>query len=183
MIGRKTNVVLYTFGYGGRSVEELASIVAEYDAVIVDVRLRPFSGQKGWSLPELKARFGEAYHWWRCLGNVNFAGGTPKLKDAKKGLALLAQLIETTSPILLCGERNPWICHRRMIAERLHKKVGCRVVHLPVLERGKSSARATKKAPQQLTLDFGLPVGHVRGHIRASRHATKSHRSQKPKGK
>ena len=91
-MGRKTDVVLYTFGYGGRSVEELASIVAEYDAVIVDVRLKPFSGQKGWSLPELKARFGEAYHWWRRLGNVNVkTGGKPKLCDAKKGLALLVQ--------------------------------------------------------------------------------------------
>jgi len=177
-MGRKTNVVLYTFGYGGRSVEELASIVAECDAVIVDVRLKPFNGQKGWSLPDLKARFGEAYHWWRCLGNVNFAGGTPKLKDAKKGVALLAQLIETTSPILLCGERNPWMCHRRMIAERLQKKVGCRVIHLPLLRLDRSA-----KIAEQLTLDFGLPAGHVRRHIRASRHATKSQRTQKPKGK
>src|SRR2546422_6510166 len=39
--------------------------------------------------PELKARFGEAYHWWRCFGNVNVkTGGKPKLQDAKKGLGL-----------------------------------------------------------------------------------------------
>ena len=139
-------LICYTFGYGGREVDTLAALVAEYDAVVIDVRLKPWTKQKGWSLSELKARFGEAYHWWRCLGNVNLkTGGKPKLYDAKKGLGLLVKLIETTSPILLCGERNPWVCHRRMIAERLQKKVGCRIVHLPLLERSKTPV-------EQLTL-------------------------------
>jgi len=144
-------LICYTFGYGGRKVDELAALVAQYDAVIIDVRLKPWTKQPGWSLSELKARFGEAYHWWRCLGNVNFAGGKPKLQDAKKGLGLLVQLIETSCPILLCGERNPWTCHRRMIAERLQKQTGCRIVHLPVLRP------AGEKAPAQLTLPLDPP--------------------------
>jgi len=127
----------------------------------------------------LKARFGEAYHWWRCFGNVNVkTGGKPKLQDAKKGLGLLVKLIETTSPILLCGERNPWICHRHLIAERLQKKVGCRIVHLPLLRLD----RREKKA-QQLSLALDTPKGSTSGHTSASRQANKSKRSQKPKGK
>ena len=145
-------LVVLTYGYGGRKVDELAAFVAEYDAVIIDVRLQPFSGQPGWSLRELKARFGEQYHWWRSLGNTNFKGGKPKLQDARKGLGLLVKLMETTSPLLLCGERNPWVCHRRLIAERLQKKTGCRIVHLPLLRMDRS-----EQQPKQLSLPLDKP--------------------------
>src|SRR2546422_5679593 len=56
VMGRKTNVVLYTFGYGGGSGGEIASIVAEGGAGVVDVRLKPFSGQEGGGLPPPKTR-------------------------------------------------------------------------------------------------------------------------------
>jgi uncharacterized protein (DUF488 family) len=170
-------LLCFTYGYGGRDPKELAAFVAEYDAEVIDCRLRPWTRQPGWSLSELKERFGEAYHWWRCLGNEHFKGGKPKLKDAKKGLALLVKLIETTSPILLCGERNPWVCHRRLIAEKLQKKTGCRIVHLPVLPP------KPKKIAAQLSLDLALPVGHVSGHTPPSRQANASHKRRTRKRK
>ena len=170
--------VILTFGYAGRSVDDLAAIVAEYDAVILDCRLKPWTKQAGWSLPELKARFVDQYHWVRALGNTNFEkGGTIKLLDAKKGLRrVLDVLAEGAVPLLLCAERSPWQCHRRVIAESVAEKVGCRVLHLPLLP-SRSAGR-----PAQLALDFGLPAGTVHGHIRASRHAKKSKRSQRRRG-
>src|SRR2546430_12310579 len=68
VIGRKTNVVLYTFGYGGGSVEEVASIVAQYDVGLVVLSLKPLCGQKGGSLPAPKDRVAEARHCRGALG-------------------------------------------------------------------------------------------------------------------
>jgi uncharacterized protein (DUF488 family) len=142
-------LVCYTFGYGGRDPKELAAFVAEYEAVVIDVRLKPWTKQKGWSLPELKKRFGDQYHWVRALGNTNFRGGRIKLLDPKKGMARLMTYLEAgTPPLLLCGERSPNGCHRSAIAHMVARKTGARVVHLPALEC------QTIPKPQQLSLDL-----------------------------
>lgn len=170
--------VILTYGYAGRDPEELAALVAEYDAVILDCRLKPWTKQPGWSLPELKARFADQYHWVRALGNTNFEkGGRIKLLDAKKGLRrVLDVLADGAVPLLLCAERNPWICHRRTIAEMVAEQVGARIVHLPLLRLDRNEQVAEQ-------LDFDLPGGHTRGHTPSSPEANKSKRSQKRRRK
>jgi len=129
-------VNIFTFGYGGRQVATLAAFVAEFHAVVIDVRLKPWTKQPGWSLSDLKAVFAEEYHWWgRSLGNLNFKGGTVKLADEKKGMKKLVALMRAgIAPILLCAEQSPDSCHRTMIAEKLAALTGdAQVIHLPFI--------------------------------------------------
>lgn len=93
---------IYGYGYGGRPVEQLAALVALHEAVVIDVRLKPWTKQPGWSLSELKAVFAGRYHWWRELGNTNYEeGGKVKLLDEKKGIAKLVKLIGAGESVVL----------------------------------------------------------------------------------
>lgn len=152
---------IYTFGYGGRGVEELAALVELHGATIVDVRRVPFTKQPGWSRPELSHRFHDHYVHVRALGNVNYErGGAVKLQSAAKGLRLLVEMIRAgTPPLLLCGERNPAQCHRSTIAALVAKQTGCVIVHLSLPQRNDRSDRigANGAWEVQLGLAFESP--------------------------
>src|SRR2546428_8418047 len=62
VIGRKTNVVLYTFGYGGGSGEENASLRAADDAGVRVLRFETLSGPEGWRPPHPKTAVRGAVH-------------------------------------------------------------------------------------------------------------------------
>lgn len=134
---RKT---LFTIGYEGLSPERLHAALREADvAVLADVRAVANSRKRGFSKGALKAGLLEA-----GLGYAHFRGlGTPKsgreaarahdaglmrriyceevLDTADGGLALdaLAELAAERPVCLLCFERDPARCHRRVLAERL----------------------------------------------------------------
>jgi len=144
-------VNIFTFGYGNRAIFELAPLVFELRPFcVIDVRLRPWTRQPGWSLPELKAQFAGEYHWWRSLGNVNFEkGGKVKLFDERKGMKKLVALMrQGISPILLCAEQSPDACHRTLIAEKLAALTGdAQVIHLPFI-----TDSPTERVDEQLAL-------------------------------
>ena len=134
---RKT---LFTIGYEGLSPDRLhAALKAADVAVLADVRAVANSRKRGFSKGALKAGLAEA-----GLGYEHFRGlGTPKsgreaarahdaglmrriyceevLDTADGGLALdaLAELAAERPVCLLCFERDPARCHRRVLAERL----------------------------------------------------------------
>ncbi|KAB7782953.1 DUF488 family protein [Methylorubrum populi] len=134
---RKT---LFTIGYEGLSPDRLhAALKAADVAVLADVRAVANSRKRGFSKGALKAGLVEA-----GLGYEHFRGlGTPKsgreaarahdaglmrriyceevLDTADGGLALdaLADLAAERPVCLLCFERDPARCHRRVLAERL----------------------------------------------------------------
>ncbi len=134
---RKT---LFTIGYEGLSPDRLhAALKAADVAVLADVRAVANSRKRGFSKGALKAGLAEA-----GLGYAHFRGlGTPKsgreaarahdaglmrriyceevLDTADGGLALdaLAELAAERPVCLLCFERDPARCHRRVLAERL----------------------------------------------------------------
>jgi len=175
-------VNIFTFGYGGRASWELTPLVFELrPCCVIDVRLRPWTKQPGWSLPELKAQFAGEYHWCRSLGNVNFVRGGPvKLFDQRKGMKKLVELMRSgVSPILLCAERDPTGCHRIAIAEKLAKLTGAPVIHLPLL-----TDSPVKRVDEQLALTLDTQShGHTSGHISAATDANKSKRTQRSKRK
>ena len=51
----------YTWGYAGRDPEERATAVAHLNAIVVDVRLKPFSRQLGWSRAALMPLLTDRY--------------------------------------------------------------------------------------------------------------------------
>ena len=62
------------------------------------------------------------------------------------GAIAVAGAREGAVPLLLCAERSPWQCHRRVIAESVAEKVGCRVLHLPLLP-SRSAGRPGRSNP------------------------------------
>ncbi|MBK3405597.1 DUF488 domain-containing protein [Methylorubrum populi] len=134
---RKT---LFTIGYEGLSPDRLhAALKAADVAVLADVRAVANSRKRGFSKSALKAGLAEAglgYEHFRSLGTPKSGREAARAHDAglmrriyceevldtaDGGLALdaLAELAAERPVCLLCFERDPARCHRRVLAERL----------------------------------------------------------------
>ncbi|MGW5958888.1 DUF488 domain-containing protein [Methylorubrum thiocyanatum] len=134
---RKT---LFTIGYEGLSPERLHAALKVADvAVLADVRAVANSRKRGFSKGALKAGLVEAglgYEHFRSLGTPKSGREAARAHDAglmrriyceevldtaDGGLALdaLAVLAAERPVCLLCFERDPARCHRRVLAERL----------------------------------------------------------------
>ena len=134
---RKT---LFTIGYEGLSPERLhAALKAADVAVLADVRAVANSRKRGFSKGALKAGLvgaGLGYEHFRSLGTPKSGREAARAHDAglmrriyceevldtaDGGLALdaLAELAAERPVCLLCFERDPARCHRRVLAERL----------------------------------------------------------------
>ena len=131
---------LFTIGYEGLTPERLHAALREAGvAVLADVRAVANSRKRGFSKNTLKAGLAEAglgYEHFRSLGTPKSGREAARAHDAglmrriyceevldtaDGGLALdaLAELAGRTPLCLLCFERDPARCHRRVLAERL----------------------------------------------------------------
>lgn len=100
--------MIFTIGYdGGLTTDQLAKILDDADAVLIDVRLTPFSRIKGWGSKQLVAAVGEH----RYIQRRDLGGGT---EDKTEGIEYLKQYDGLNNPncVLLCKEENPSECHR-----------------------------------------------------------------------
>jgi uncharacterized protein (DUF488 family) len=113
---------LYTFGYSGRTTNEAALVRPVLNAVLVDVRYRPYSKEAGWSRRDLQRLLSrDDYRWLEAFGNVNYKGEEgPQvvLRNPTKGLAVLRSIYEAgENAVLMCACPNYARCHRRDVAE------------------------------------------------------------------
>lgn len=133
---------LYTIGYQGADPDRLVeALAAEGVAVVADVRAVALSRKRGFSKNTLRDRLAESAIGYRHLIDL----GTPKpgREAARAGDAALMRRIyceqlatdgaqaafedlatlAASAPVcLLCFERDPAQCHRRLLAERLADK-------------------------------------------------------------
>jgi uncharacterized protein (DUF488 family) len=134
---------LFTIGYEGLDSERLGSVLQSAGVtVLADVRAVANSRKRGFSKGALGASLNEAGLGYAHLRSL----GTPKsgrqaahagdaalmrriyceevLDTADGGLALdaLAEMAEAAPTCLLCFERDPERCHRRVLAERLEAR-------------------------------------------------------------
>src|SRR5215207_10357401 len=135
---------LFTIGYEGADVDRFLATVA-------DVRAVALSRKKGFSKNQLRDNLAEAQIGYRHFIDL----GTPKAgRDAARAgdtgrmhrifceqlasgaaqaqLEELAELAGKEPICLLCFERDPAQCHRRIVAERLAKR-GFKTVDLFVI--------------------------------------------------
>lgn len=112
---------VFTLGYSGRSVEEIAAAVEERDALLFDIRLVARSRDPRWSGKQLRERFGERYRHVPALGNLNYKSGGPvALSDAEAGLAVVEEAIGAgQAVVLLCACKDAATCHRAAVAALL----------------------------------------------------------------
>lgn len=131
---------LFTIGYEGLDPERLRDALRSAGvAVLADVRAVANSRKRGFSKGALKAGLEEAglgYAHLRALGTPKSGREAARADDAAllkriyceevletaAGIAALdelAVLAEKAPTCLLCFERDPSRCHRRLLAERL----------------------------------------------------------------
>ncbi|GLS42207.1 DUF488 family protein [Methylobacterium brachythecii] len=132
--------ILFTIGYEGLDLERLTGALKDAGvARLVDVRAVANSRKRGFSKGALKTGLEEAglgYDHLRSLGTPKAGRQAARAHDAalmrkiycevvldtaEGGLALdgLSELARAVPICLLCFERDPALCHRRVLAERL----------------------------------------------------------------
>ena len=120
--------MIFTFGYLGRSPDDLAAILAERGAMLVDIRFQPRSRVPAWNGGRLAARFGDAYLHLPQLGNRNYrTGGPVELADYPAGRAALAGLGRDADRQSRAGQRRPRPSGCRADASRRDARTGRRV--------------------------------------------------------
>ncbi len=131
---------IFTIGYEGADPDRfLAALKGAWVAVLADVRAVALSRKRGFSkgaLRESLEREGLGYRHFRDLGTPKPGREAARAGDAATlrriycdevlaagaaGAALdeLADLAHSRPVCLLCFERDPALCHRRLLAERL----------------------------------------------------------------
>ena len=142
-------MTLYTIGYEGADADRFRTALTDAGvAVVADVRAVALSRKRGFSKTMLRDGLGESGIGYRHFVNL----GTPKAgreaaragdagtlrriyceqletEGAQAALDELASLATERPVCLMCFERDPAFCHRRIIAERLAGR-GLRAVDL-----------------------------------------------------
>jgi uncharacterized protein (DUF488 family) len=122
---------VYTIGYSGKSVAQVADLLVAFNAMLVDIRFVAYSKNLDWQRDTLRTVFGSRYLWVKALGNVNYKNGGPiKLWLPQKGVTQLKPVLEKMPIILLCGCRDWQTCHRSEASELLAQELGAQVKHL-----------------------------------------------------
>ena len=124
-------MTIYTLGYSGWTVDDVAALLERLDAVAVDVRMSPRSRNPAYSGKRLSERLGDRYRHVRGFGNTNYRGGEIVLHDWAGGLQeTLAILSAGRSVVLMCACADVEVCHRKVVAKRLAGLEGADVIHL-----------------------------------------------------
>ena len=133
---------LYTIGYEGADPERfVAALQGAGVETVVDVRAVALSRKRGFSKNQLRTALAESgvdYRHFIDLGTPKpgreaaRAGDAPRMRTifceqlategAKDALEVLADFAGAKPVCLMCFERDPANCHRRVIAERLAKR-------------------------------------------------------------
>jgi uncharacterized protein (DUF488 family) len=168
--------ILYSVGHGDRSLEELLEILrAAGIGALVDVRAQPHSSRhpqfSGEALRRALEQAGMVYHWaGRQLGGrrpvqpgSRHRALEPDLRgyaDYMDGAAFrqaarqLQRMAGQGPTAMLCAERDPARCHRRLIADYLVLQ-GLRVIHLlaPGERREHALSPAARRESAELVYD------------------------------
>ncbi|MGB8274204.1 MAG: DUF488 domain-containing protein [Alphaproteobacteria bacterium] len=144
--------VLATIGYEGASLDDfIATLHAASIRLLIDVRALPISRRPGFAKNALSTALADAgvdYLHLKELGDPKEGRNAARANDlatflriftkhlntasARNVLAEAASLSMSGGACLMCYERDPSVCHRRLVAERIAAIVEVRIQHLGV---------------------------------------------------
>lgn len=152
---------IYTIGYGGWGVGDFKRVLIDLGvSVLIDVRRwnksRTLPEYSGLNLASLLREAGIEYIWLPELGgyrkfgvdveNYGIAGCfestgfrayatyIARRSDLKPLLSRLVEIASVKTTVLMCSERSPWACHRKILSDYFVVK-GFRVLHILDLDR------------------------------------------------
>ena len=163
---------LHTIGYEGTSIDAFIDTLRTAGvAVLADVRAVALSRKPGFSKKRLQARLES--EGIRYVHFIDLGDPKPGREAARQGrmstfrtiysehlasqpaleaLDALSHIAENEQVCLLCFERDPATCHRMMVADSVHGRLGLPVTHLFVgggsLAVGNGPVRAGRDARQ-----------------------------------
>ena len=168
--------LLYTVGHSNRSAADFVDLLSARNIqTLVDVRAQPHSSRyphfSAQALRDLLEAAGMTYHWvGRQLGGRRAARpdsphraldptirGYADYMDGEAFRTAAAQLVNLAgraATVILCAERLPEQCHRRLIADYLSLQ-GVRVIHLidPQAQREHLLSPEARRESAQLIYD------------------------------
>ena len=147
---------VYTFGYEGLSIDATLDIfLRKHLKNIIDVRSNSFSRKYGFSSRELKRRCEDLdinYHHFPELGIAALLRSESNREDlwktyeekilprAPHAVEKAADLCRSAPSALLCFEKDPEMCHRRILAQHVSRLTELPVYHYGAVDRTWSRA-------------------------------------------
>lgn len=125
-------MTIYTWGYGGHSLEDLQQLRARLGAVVIDTRYSPRSRRPEFNRRRLEAALGADYVWMPEFGNLNYKGALTDavvLNDPTAGLQRLRTVAAGRPPLLIC-QCPTRSCHRTDVADFIAAATGWTIDHL-----------------------------------------------------
>ncbi len=147
--------IIYTLGHSDRSIDEFINILIKLKIkVLIDVRRWPSSRRHPHfnllNLSRTLGNYGIDYMWIEKLGgyrkfNIDvpdygiakcfesegfraYATYITRNLEVKKWLSILLDIASQCLCIIMCSEKLPWFCHRKILSDYLVIK-GFRVLH------------------------------------------------------
>lgn len=148
--------IMYTIGHSNRSFDEFISILKYYSIkIVIDVRRWPSSKKyPHFNLEYLVnnlPKFEIDYVWIEDLGgyrkfNIDvpdygiakcfesegfraYATYITKREDVKKWLKFIEEIAKACTVVLMCSEKYPWYCHRKILSDYFIAK-GFKIIHI-----------------------------------------------------
>ncbi|MDF1679437.1 DUF488 domain-containing protein [Ponticaulis sp.] len=144
--------MLATIGYEKATLDDFVATLKEQNVeVLADIRDRAQSRRKGFSktaLSEALNEVGIKYIHLKALGDPKpgreaaragdfdrfrqIFDGVMQSNEAKEALDVLREMLETSNVCLMCYERDPMTCHRKIVSDKLKSEAGGKVQHFGV---------------------------------------------------
>ena len=139
-------MTIYTLGYTGWKVDDVADVLERLNAILADVRMVPRSRNPIWNSGALAKRFGDRYVWLKQFGNRNYKGTFEQIEivDFAAGAQRLRGLTSGGLAVMLfCGCPDVTQCHRMVLADWLAKSWSADVNHLTRPDNRNSGGQQT----------------------------------------
>ena len=139
-------MTIYTLGYTGWKVDDVADVLERLNAILADVRMVPRSRNPIWNSGALAKRFGDRYVWLKQFGNRNYKGTfeQTEIVDFAAGEKRLRELTAGGKPVVLfCGCPDVTQCHRKVLADWLAESWSADVNHLTRPDNRNSGGQQT----------------------------------------
>lgn len=121
---------IYTIGHGAASLQLFRSLLEKAGiTLVIDCRSRPYSR---WQYQFNREELAEDLHRWGIEYQWKGAnlGGLDENTAFQETVADVAELARTRAVALLCSEKSPEQCHRRLLLAPAFQAHGFAVIHL-----------------------------------------------------
>ena len=151
---------VYTIGYSGRQLADIARIARELDATIFDIRYVARSRNPEFSSQNMADALGDRYAHVRALGNINYKGEFQDtvILDIEAGIDRIEH--HSRPVILMCTCKDYYTCHRRVLSEELVRR-GYQVQEIPLHALPAPSEPTAPSAPSAPHAPTAPPVLHA----------------------